>query len=324
MLERRVQIVMQSLGIDEGQPPSSDFDAMVEVEKIRPLVEQVEEEVKQTSDQLTSEKKKLEQLESTLHQLEPVADIDIDISSLRNSRYLHSVIGVIPTANMDRLQTSLARVPNVFLTLRSDSSKPVVWLAGTKANSDVLERAARSAYLDPLSLPEGYSGTPAKIIESLHKSIEETQRKMAELKETLARFAETHKQELHDLLWQTHTSRVLSDAIVRYGQLRHTYVVTGWVTVDDMESLTQRLRQASKEILIETTPTSRSGHHSNVPVALTTNKWLRPIQMLVGNMDTQATVNLTQLFSWRLHSHSCLAPCLAISVRDWFCSLWEF
>jgi V/A-type H+-transporting ATPase subunit I len=28
--------------------------------------------------------------------------------------------------------------------------------------------------------------------------------------------------------------------------------------------------------------TSRSGHHSNVPVALSQNKWLKPIQMLVG------------------------------------------
>ena len=282
MLERRLQSVLQALGIDEGQPPLTDFDAMVDLEKMRPLVEQIEEDVKQSSDRLAGERKHLEQLESTLHQLEPVADINLDISSLRNSRYLYSLIGVIPAANVDRLQTSLARVPNVFLTLRSDLAKPVVWLAGTKANSDVLERAARSAYLDPLSLPEGYSGTPAKIIESLRKTIEETQQKIAELKVTLAKFAESRKQELRSLLWQAHTSRVLSDAIVRYGQLRHTYVVTGWVTLADMESLTQRLKQASKEILIETTPTSRSGHQPNVPVALVTNKWLRPIQMLVG------------------------------------------
>lgn len=281
-LERRVQAVMQALNIDEGHPPSSDFDAMVDVEKMRPHVEQIEQDVKQVTDQLTNERKHLEFLESTLRQLEPVADIDIDISSLRNSRYLYSVIGVMPSANIERLQTSLVRVPNVFLTLRSDSAKPVVWLAGTKANSDVLERAARSAYLDPLSLPDGYDGTPAKIIESLHKTIEETQQKIAELKETLAQFTGTHKKELLGLLWQVHTSRVLSDAIVRYGQLRHTYVVTGWVPVDHMETLTQSLRQASKEILIESLPSLRHGHLSNVPVALATNKWLRPIHMLVG------------------------------------------
>src|SRR3972149_2956795 len=49
MLERRVQIVLQALGIDEGQPPSSDFDAMIDLEKMRPLVEKIEEEVKQAT-----------------------------------------------------------------------------------------------------------------------------------------------------------------------------------------------------------------------------------------------------------------------------------
>lgn len=282
VLERRVQIVMQSLGIDEGQPPSSEFDAMVEIDKIRPLVDQIEEEVKQVSDQLTSERKQMEQHESTLRQLEPVADIDLDISSLRNSRYLYSMLGVMPTANVERLQTSLARVPNVFLTLRSDSNRPVVWLAGTKANSDVLERAARSAYLDPLSLPNDYQGTPAKIIDSLHRTIENTQRTIDELNKKLAGMAETRKQGLRDLLWQSHTSRVLSDAIVRFGQLRYTYVATGWVQSDDLESLTQRLKTASKEILIETLPTTRSGHNSNVPVALENSKFLKPFQMLVN------------------------------------------
>ena len=281
-LERRIQLVMQALGVDEGQPPSSDFEAMVEIEKIRPLVEQLEEEVKKISDELTDQRKRLEQLESTLHQLEPVEDIDFDISSLRDSRYMFSVLGLIPSANVDRLQTSLARVPHVFLILRSDPGKPVVWLAGTKANADVLERAARSAYLDPLSLPSDYQGTPGKIIESIRNTIESTQRRIDELKATLARLADERRQQLRDLLWQAHTSRVLADAIVRFGQLRHTYVITGWVPADDLEELNRRLKQASREILIETLPTSRSGQNQNVPVALTNNRFLRPFQMLVN------------------------------------------
>lgn len=281
-LERRIQLVMQALGVDEGQPPSSDFEAMVEIEKIRPLVEQLEEEVKKISDELTDHRKRLEQLESTLHQLEPVEDIDLDISSLRDSRYMFSVLGLIPSANVDRLQTSLARVPHVFLILRSDPGKPVVWLAGTKANADVLERAARSAYLDPLSLPNDYQGTPANIITSIRNTIESTQSRIDELRTTLARLADERRQQLRDLLWQAHTSRVLADAIVRFGQLRHTYVITGWVPADDLEELNRRLKQASKEVLIETLPTSRSGQNQNVPVALTNNRFLRPFQMLVN------------------------------------------
>lgn len=282
-LERRIQVIMQTLSIDEGQPQANkEFETMGDLDVIRSAVEGMEDEVKQATDQRIAEKKRLEQLESTLHQLQPVADIDLDISSMRNSRYLFSMLGQIPAANVERLQTSLARVPNVFLTLRSDISKPVVWLAGTQANADVLERAARSAYLSPLTLPEEYQGTPAKIIAALQITIESTNRKIADLELTLAQIGKTRIEQLRALLWDVHASRVMAEAIVRFGQLRYTYVVTGWVQSDDMESLTQRLKTASKEILIETLPTTRSGFNSNVPVAMQNSKFLKPFQMLVN------------------------------------------
>ena len=282
-LERRIQTVMQSLEIDEGQPPARDFEAMVDIDKIRSSIEEIEEEVRSTSDELSEQRKKLESLESVLHQLEPVEDLEIDISALRDSRYLFSMLGLMPSANMERLETSLARTPHVFLTLRSDPGRPVVWLAGTKANTDVLERAARSAYLDPLSLPGGYQGTPGNIVKSLHSAIESTQQRIDELQKALHRLGEERKQQLHELLWQAHTSRVLADAIVRFGQLKHTYVVTGWVPTDRLDELTHWLKQASREILIEVLPTSRRGHQNqNVPVALFQNKYLKPFQMLVN------------------------------------------
>lgn len=281
-LERRIQTIMQTLGIDEGQPSLKESDEMADLETLRPLVDQIEEEVKQSTDQLAGEKKRLEQLENTLRQLEPVADIDLDVSALRKSRYLFSMLGQIPTANIDRLQTSLARVPNVFLTLRSDPGKPVVWLAGTQSNADVLERAAKSAYLNPLTLPEEYQGTPSKIIETVRAEIEMTNRSIVELQKTLARLGEERKDRLKSLFWEAHASRVLSEAIVRFGQLRYTYVITGWVPTDDLETLIPRLKSASKEILIETLPTHRRGHNSNVPVVLQSSKFLRPFQMLVN------------------------------------------
>src|SRR5512138_533898 len=283
-LERRIQTVMQALGIEEGQPPLSDGhrEAMAELDHIRPLVEKIEEEVRSANDELTEQRKRLEQLESILHQLEPVEEVDIDISSLRDSRYMFSMLGLMPSANMERLQTSLARIPHVFMTLRSDPSRPVVWLAGTKSNADVLQRAARSAYLDPLVLPGDYQGTPGDIIKSLHNTIGSTQRRIDELQATLAGFGEQRKEQLRDLLWQAHTSRVLSEAIVRFGQLRHTYVVTGWVPADRLQDLTHWLKQASREILIETLPTSRSGHNQHVPVALFNNRFLKPFQVLVN------------------------------------------
>ena len=280
-MERRIQTIQQTLNLADDYSGSTDFETIVDLEAIRPKLERIEEDVKGTNDQLNTEKKRLEQLESQLRQLEPIAEVDVEVSGLRNSNFLHSTLGIIPAANVSRLQTSLSRIPHVFFTLREDSQKPVVWLLGPRSNADIIDRAAKSAYLDPLTLPEEFSGTPAQISTSIRQAIEAAKQKISDLTSRLNKLAGAHQKELHELLWDVHVSRMMADAIVRFGQLRHTYVVVGWVPTADLELLTQRLKQASPEILIETIPTERSGHHSNVPVALTTNRWLRPIQMLV-------------------------------------------
>src|SRR5258706_8347022 len=60
----------------------------------------------------------------------------------------------------------------------------------------------------------------------------------------------------------------MADAIARFGQLRHTYVVVGWVPASDIDSLIQQLKKVSKEILVEVIPVGLTGHNSNAPVAL--------------------------------------------------------
>lgn len=300
-LERRIQTIMQNVGLAEEYPAKPGIDTMVDLDATRPLVDRIDEDVKGVSDQLSGEKKRLELLESQLRQLEPIADVDVEVGALSKSSFMHSILGVVPAANITRLKTSLLRVPHVFFTLREDPQKPVVWILGQKSNSDVLERAAKSAYLNPLNLPEEFNGTPEQITGMLRREIESSKQKISGLEADLARLGASHKNELQRLLWDVHISRVMADAIVRFGQLRHTYVVVGWVPTEDLGDLTARLKEASREILIETMATSRSGHHSNIPVALTNNKWLKPIQDLVttfgrpsyGELDPTLLIAMT-------------------------------
>jgi V/A-type H+/Na+-transporting ATPase subunit I len=281
-LERRIQVIMQNLHLKEEYSGATDFDTPADLEPLQSAVDRIEADVKKTSDELSAEKKRLEQFESQLHQLEPIAETNVDVGALRKSHHLHSVLGIIPAENVSRLQTSLSRVPHAFFTLREDPKKPVVWLLGPRSNSDIIDRAAKSAYLNPLSLPEEFAGTPAEITASLRKAIATSKQKIGELERKLSELANTHKKELQKLLWDVHVSRRISDAIARFGQLRHTYVVVGWVPSSELESLTQRLKQASKEILIEAHPMERSEHQSNVPVALRNPGALSPFEVLVN------------------------------------------
>ncbi len=281
-LERRIQSVFQAVGLAEEYPAGADIESLVDLEAVIPGVDRIEADVKAVTDRLSEEKKRLELLESQLRQLEPIAEVDVEVGALQRSEFMHSILGIVPAANVSRLRTSLLRVPHVFFILRPDAQKPVVWILGQKSNFDILERAAKSAYLNPLSLPEEFSGTPEQITARLRHEIDSSMGRIAAYESELAKMGVTYKSELQKLLWDVHNSRVMADAIIRFGQLRHTYVVVGWVPTAELGDLTTRLKHASREILIETMATDRAGHHSNVPVALTESKWLKPIQMLVG------------------------------------------
>jgi V/A-type H+-transporting ATPase subunit I len=267
-LERQLLSMMQFLDVDQGTPPPTDELTMIEIEVVRPLIEQIKQEVQTASEQRATRQKRLERLESYLRQLEPLADLDLDLSTLRHPHHIFSMLGIIPAANLERLQTSLARTPFVLLTLGQDGTKRVVWLAGAKRDSDILQRAARSAYLNPLNLPDIHHGTMPEIIESLHTAIERTRQHLIEQEDEIKALHETYQQRLRLLLWRVRASWMQAEAIAHFGKLHYTYLIIGWVPAARVADLTQRLKQMSDEIVIDANPTRRNNLQQNVPVAL--------------------------------------------------------
>lgn len=280
-LERRIQAVMQTLELEEGRPPAAEREALVDVDAARSAVTQIESEVRQVTDQLAAQNKRLEQLNSSRKELEPVASLYLDVSSFKKSRYLFAVLGTIPVANMDRLQASLTRVPYVFLPLRQDAQKAIVWLAGAPENADILERAARSAYLIPLKLPESCAGTPSQVLKTLIESIEAAQASIAALKKELARLRDAHRTALQPLLWDTRSSRMLTDAILRYGRLTLTYIIVGWVPSARLAELSQKVKWVSKDSIVNAIPPVETPDASAIPVVLSGSKLLQPFQTVV-------------------------------------------
>jgi len=281
-LERQLVFTMQALNVEEGTPSKAEDNAMIEIEEVRPLVGQIEEDVKAANNQLTTWQKDLERLQNYIKELEPISDVDLDVSVLRNPRYIHSTLGSMPAANLDRLETSLSRIPYVLLILRKEQENAIVWLTGAQFNADILERAARSAYLNPLVLAEKFEGAPSDIIKSLNGEIEKTQKEIEKQKGKINQLREAHEQQLQKLLWRVRASRLLADAMARYGKLHYTYLIVGWVPSSRIETLTQQLKQVSQNILIEATPSAQRGSgNQTIPVALRNPGLLGSFQMLV-------------------------------------------
>jgi V/A-type H+-transporting ATPase subunit I len=279
-LERRLLTVMKNLGIEAGTPPVN-LASITDVGLARSAAEGLEQQVQDVVGDMADEQKKLEQLQGYVRQLEPIADIDVEVTALRRSGYVFSLLGTMPVDNIKRLQTSLARIPFVLLPLRQDNRRAVVILSGPQQHADVVQRAARSAYLNPLSLPEGYQGTPREIIDALRADVERIRKQIAEQEGVIAKLRDTRQVQLQTLLWRVRAGRILTEALARYGKLRYTYVIVGWVPTSSLDALSERFNHISDEILVETYPSERGRTNPDVPVALKNPGILHAFQQLV-------------------------------------------
>jgi V/A-type H+-transporting ATPase subunit I len=279
--ERRMMGILQSLGVEEGLPDLTSSASLYNLAESNPVVDEIDQEVRQVQEQITGEQKQLDQLQNIVSQLEPISDLDIDIRTIRNPGYIYTLIGVMPVENIERLQTSLEHVPFVFDTLRQDEQKAVVLLAGQKANADILDRATRSAYLNPLHLPDTYQGTPLEIIQSLQNDIQSLRNLIKDQKTILIRKGEQHKKQLQSLLWEVRRSRILAEAIAHFGRFSYTYLITGWVPSRAVPDFTEGIKKVSTDILMEAFPYKRGNSKEDVPVILHNPRLLRPFQQLV-------------------------------------------
>ncbi len=280
-LERRVQSIIQALDIKQLPMKKHDLADPLDEETTKLVVDEIESEVKSLVEGINIENKNIEHFSGMLQQLKALADVDVDFSQMSDSRYIHSILGMLPHENVDRLRTSLSRIPFVLYPLSQQQQKAVIWLAGSKANTEILDRAARSAYLDPFTLPDDMNGTPAQIIESINRSINESKDKIASLQAQLKKVREAKEGQLLDLMWDLRGSHMTANAIVRYGKLKYTYVIVGWLYSNYLTSLKASLRKISSEIIIEARVADRGKDSSGVPTALNNPRLFRPFQSTV-------------------------------------------
>ncbi|MHC1741166.1 MAG: V-type ATP synthase subunit I [Anaerolineaceae bacterium] len=280
-LERRLQSILSALEIQDVNPKNRDFGMLPDVEKTQEQIDAIDLRVKGSVDQITLLVKQIEHLKNLLQQIEPLAEVDVDFSQLRDSKYVYSILGMMPPENIDRLKTSVSRIPFVFHTLSKIQQKAVVWVACSRENSEILNRAARSAYFDPINLPDDQKGTPLEIITSLKNEISEAEKKISELKNTLAQVRKEDESQILSLLWDVRCSRMMTNTIIHYGRLKYTYIIVGWVYSSRLTFLREKIKKVSKDVIIETRQTKREIESGNVPTALNNPRLISPFQMLV-------------------------------------------
>jgi V/A-type H+-transporting ATPase subunit I len=280
-LEQRILAVMKPLAVDEGLPPQAP-PALVEPDIAQLDVARLEQEIQAPVRELEEDEARLSQMQRYVSQLQTVANLDVDLERMRRLRYAFALMGTMPISNLERLQTSLELIPSGLVVLKREEHLATVLLFGAQRDAEILNRAARSAYINPLNLPEAYQGTPAQAIAALEDSITQARQRIAESKSAIAQLQGTLILHLRQLLWQVRATRTLAETIARYGRLRYTYLIAGWTPTGDVAALKQKIKQVSDKALVEAHAVLRNDA-SGIPVVLKNPPVVRNFQGLVTN-----------------------------------------
>jgi V/A-type H+-transporting ATPase subunit I len=280
-LEQRILAVMRSLEVDEGLPPQLPPE-LVDPDMAQLDVAHLEREIQIPVHELEEEEAQLSQMQRYVSQLQTIANLGVEMERMRRLRYTFTLMGTMPITNLGRLRTSLELVPSELVVLKREGHLATVLLFGAQRDAEILNRAARSAYLNPLSLPEAYQGTPAQAIAALEDGIAQARQRIAESRSAIVQLQETLILHLRQLLWQVRATRTLAETVARYGRLRYTYLIAGWTPTADVTTLKQNLKQASSKALIEAHAVSRQDA-GGIPVVLKNPPVVRNFQSLVTN-----------------------------------------
>jgi len=212
----------------------------------------IEKEALEPLERKKKAKNAISEHEALIARLHLLAPIKIDLDRLYNLRYVTWRAGLIPEENLDKLEQSLVDTYHALIPIGRKERRVVLLAVSLKEDEEVLLRALKSAFCDPLELPPGIHGTIEKVLDRLSAEIEYLKTEFAGLDTKWAELARKYGTRLKRLREEILLARQLLKAQAKFGQIDHTYLLTGWIPVALFEELRKRIIKAtSGKVLVD-------------------------------------------------------------------------
>ena len=211
------------------------------------------------------------------------SNLKVSYSELEHLSFLSLRIGRIPENQYEDLKDRLEGSA-VVIKLGNDASHVLV--ASSKKGRFALDAELKSHNFVELEVPSDFKGVPESALKGLEEQKAESEKRLNELNEEKANFAETHKSQLEHLLG-CFTIAVQIEAIT--GRLESTelvYRITGWIPAIETENYMKGLDELTEgRIAIRVyepfeVPSVMSGKEQ-VPVKLQHGKFVKSFERMI-------------------------------------------
>ena len=211
------------------------------------------------------------------------SNLKVSYSELEHLSFLSLRIGRIPENQYEDLKDRLEGSA-VVIKLGNDASHVLV--ASSKKGRFALDAELKSHNFVELEVPSDFKGVPESALKGLEEQKAESEKRLNELNEEKANFAETHKSQLEHLLG-CFTIAVQIEAITsRLESTELVYRITGWIPATETENYMKGLDELTEgRIAIRVyepfeVPSVMSGKEQ-VPVKLQHGKFVKSFERMI-------------------------------------------
>ncbi len=227
--------------------------------------------------------KKLSQITENLKEAESFANLKVPYSQLEHLSFLSLKIGKIPADNFESLRDAVGFY-GVIIPLGKDKSK--ILAVSSKKGRFALDTELKKFGFVNMEIPENFNGIPEEALLGMQQEKVAAEREVAKINEEKKNYADTHSEEIRQLLGAFCISKQVKDIQNGLESTSMVYRLTGWIPAADSRSFMKELddltegRIAIREYLPTEVPSVLRGEEK-VPVKLTHGKFVSAFERMI-------------------------------------------
>lgn len=287
-LAQRLEELLSALQVASrnGEPPA-DLNPRNDLAGLEAQAEVLQQKVRDWQTRRRDIRRKVERLELAVAQLRLLLPLKAPLAELRDLSHQHLVIGSLPSENLPRVSAALFQIAFALIPLSEQNDRTIVLASTSEEQADVLDRALKSAFFEPIELPPEAQGPPEEALPFLEQELRGCQAKREEFEEERRRLAGELGPQLLELRRRAQANLRLAEAIRRFPRRGEIYLIVGWVPASRLKEFHCRARDAARSrLVIEVLEPDTT--RQNVPSLLANLAWLRPFRGLVTTFGISA------------------------------------
>lgn len=288
-LKRRSEKLLEILEIKpDGLPAPERLLPKSDALHLEQVLEEVESTVLAWQDRREELERKTEQLQALAHEMEWLPALDISVEEMRSLRYLHLVLGTIPRETLERLEIVLFRIPFVIVPVHEYEEKVLLFAATDKDHAPILDRTLRSAFLEPLTLPEDLHGSPQEVLQQLKDRLNEVEERRDKQEQERRRLVQQWEEQLVTLWGRSANNAAITTTINRLARYEEVFLMTGWVPASELDHVVSKIDQVTDGRADVEVLKPALGGWLQAPTLLRNPAFLRPFETIVSTFGFPA------------------------------------